>query len=130
MAKVQWKTHTFRHNGEVYKVTHWAKHNPREILKALKEPSSAEIEHLPLATRLRLNRANPKIHIFKFGPHLLVKRDNDSNDQLPTYQQMNTLMRMVQDKTAVVEMPFAFVQKKRRTEQCSNSLEKEHPAFI
>ncbi|MFH0713478.1 MAG: hypothetical protein V1722_02755 [Candidatus Micrarchaeota archaeon] len=102
---LEWETHKIQTpEGEVG-VTHWKKHNPRELLAALKTPEWVIFGTVPALT------------IHQFGRHQLAVRNcavggvsSDVNAYFPPTNIFNRLQTLAASQRALVEMPVAFIE--------------------
>lgn len=102
MPELKWKETELQTPTGKVKVTHWEKHNPVQLLRLVaRKPVRILGEHPPVA-------------IHRFGPHLLSLREFS-----PKYEEnflnpeklFQRLQELVALKTAIFEMPVAFIQR-------------------
>lgn len=100
---LRWKTTELQTPEGKVKVTHWEKHDPRELLVAINAEPIRRIE----------GDSKPRIAVHKFGPHELAvrrfRRPCTENYHDPE-ELFATLRDMIGTKSAIVEMPVAFIE--------------------
>ena len=111
MSLLEWKTTEIKTaEGGKVRVTHWKKHDPVDLLRA--------IETKPIRG---FSRSQPQVHVHGFGKYeLAVRRFRQLRDipkmgaghlaYLPAYFVFSALQNLVAKRAAILEMPVALVQ--------------------
>ncbi len=107
---LEWKTSKVETPHGKFTVTHWAKHDPQDILNVLE---STPLEHRQFSNAL------PPLSVHSFGRQELVARHFKPNGfhdlsrlrYLPAGEVFSTLQQLVKKKIAISEMPVAFVER-------------------
>ncbi len=96
---LKWKRSSVKTPEGTVLVTHWAKHDPQELLKALEKG--------------RPVRATPPLSVHDFGHHILTARHFTEPHMwwIHPVALFNSLRKIAQLKSPVVEMPVALVSK-------------------
>ncbi len=92
---IKWKTSEVETPEGKVKVTHWAKHDPRELIEAL--------QHDWIERKFR----NSVVTVYKFGPHLIASKTFSSRKAASSFE---TLRELERKRLAIVETPVALVE--------------------
>jgi len=89
---LEWKTTKIKRPSGTVEITHWAKHDPQKLLKAL-EAKPQRVMGL----------AMPLVSVHRFGRHRLAVR----HEYL--WSEFDMLRDLAEKRAAVVEMPVAYI---------------------